>query len=960
MAAVGLVAISAFGGGSAQAAPTAPKLTPVKLTPVKLTPDAKLSPRLAQAQNKRISAFVQFSGQGAADVAATARGLGRSAKTVTDNAKSRRSQVRTTAKTVSEQAKKADSQARQLFTTSNSVPGVGLNTTVSALSELARRPDVVKITPIVPKTFDNAASGELVKALATWQQTGITGKGVKIGVIDTGIDYTHADFGGPGTKAAYDVAHDTADSGAPWTPTAKVAGGWDFVGDNYNADPSDEDTYQPVPHPDPNPLDCEGHGSHVAGTAAGYGVTAGGKTFTGNYRSLTSSSLRSMSIGPGMAPQASLYALRVFGCAGSTDMVLPALDWALDPNGDGNFSDHLDIVNLSLGSDFGAADDPETAVVDNIAKHGVLPVFSSGNAGDITDIGGAPGNAPRALTVANSVDDYNLLDQLRVLEPENVAGKEPGQMSVAYPWSTSEPVSGTVVQLSDPTNKDGCNYTGDNPRVYQLSEEDAARVKGKVAWLEWDDNDETRRCGSAARSQAVADAGGIGAIFTSTLDEFPAGITGSATIPVFQLTGSATTKLRPAAAAGSLKVQFDGSLALTSPPVINKGAVDTLNDSSSRGTHGAPGVVKPDVAAPGTTIISVAVGTGNGRANLSGTSMAAPHIAGIAALVKKQHPTWTVEQIKAAVMNTATADVYSGPNKSGHRYAPNRVGAGRTDARYAVGTVVLAYSKTKPGVVSASFGVVEAPITAKKVTKTQQVTVQNKANSPRTVKLSYSPVVKQPGVSYSVSPTSLRLKARSKATVKITMTVKPRSLRRTIDPTMSTTTVDDLVGEGPRQFVSDASGHLLVKPTGKTALRVPVYGAAKPVSATSVVATTSRGSKVFEFSGRGIDQGSGSRAYSSAASVMALGATSRRLPTCAARQMSDCVLNSTAAGVDLQYTGLGSLPGTADTDGYGWFGFSTWANWNTLAVGAREVDFAIDTNDDDDPDYYVVYLAGGS
>ena len=60
------------------------------------------------------------------------------------------------------------------------------------------------------------------------------------------------------------------------------------------------------------------------------------------------------SIGPGTAPKASLYALKVFGCEGGTNLTARALDWALDPNGDGDFSDKLDVVNLSLGSDFGA------------------------------------------------------------------------------------------------------------------------------------------------------------------------------------------------------------------------------------------------------------------------------------------------------------------------------------------------------------------------------------------------------------------------------------------------------------------------------------------------------------------------------------------------------------------------------------------------------------------------------
>jgi subtilisin family serine protease len=940
-ATAGLVLMGLAGTGSAQAAPTPLKITPGNLKRLPISKSAKLAPRLSAASaDKTMTVFVQLSGQGAADVSVKAEDLGRSAKTANGEAKVRRAQVHSDATEVTAQAKKTDSSTRRLFTTSNSVPGLGMTASVRALRDIAKRSDVVKITPITPKTPDNAASGELIKALATWQQTGITGKGVRVGVIDTGIDYTHADFGGPGTPAAYDAAHATADSGAAWTPTAKVVGGYDFVGDSYDGDA------QPVPHPDPNPLDCEGHGTHVAGTAAGYGVTAAGKTFTGSYRSLSASTLRSMSIGPGMAPQASLYALRVFGCEGTTDMVLPALDWALDPNGDGNFADHLDIVNLSLGADFGAPDDPEATVVNSLAKHGVLPVFSSGNAGDITDIGGAPGNAERALTVANSVDAYNLLDGLKVDAPANVAGTVAGQMSVAYPWASKPAVTGTVVQLSDSANKDGCAT---------LSAADKSRVAGKVAWLEWDDNEATRRCGSAVRSNNVAAAGASGALFTSTLSEFSAGITGSATIPVFQLNGAATTKLRPAATADTLRVTFDGKLAL-STPVVTPAAVDTLNDSSSRGTHGAPGVVKPDVTAPGTTIISAAVGSGNGRANLSGTSMAAPHIAGVAALVKKQHPSWTVEQIKAAVMNTAVHDLYTGQNKSGNRYGPARVGAGRTDARYAVSTVLLAYSKSKPGVVSASFGVVEAPITAKKVAKTQLVTVQNKAFSKRTVTLSYAPVIKQPGVSYSVSPKKLRLKARSKATVKVTMTVKPSSLRRTLDPTMSATTVSDVTGEeGARQFVSDASGHLLVKPSGKAALRVPVYGAAKPVSATSVAATTAKGAKVLKVSGKGIVQGSGRSAYESIGSALSLGSTSRKLPTCAPRQVNDCVLNTTARGVDLQYTGLGSIPGDASSTGIGWFGFSTWGNWTSMASGGGQVEFDIDTNADAKPDFTVVY-----
>jgi len=77
--------------------------------------------------------------------------------------------------------------------------------------------------------------------------------------------------------------------------------------------------HQPVPHPDPNPLDCNGHGSHVAGTAAGTGVLANGATYTGTYDATTVSS-NSWTVGPGVAPKADIYSIRVFGCNGSTDV----------------------------------------------------------------------------------------------------------------------------------------------------------------------------------------------------------------------------------------------------------------------------------------------------------------------------------------------------------------------------------------------------------------------------------------------------------------------------------------------------------------------------------------------------------------------------------------------------------------------------------------------------------------
>ena len=166
-------------------------------------------------------------------------------------------------------------------------------------------------------------------------------------------------------------------------------GGIDLVGDDYNADPSSA-SYQPVPHPDDNPLDCQGHGSHVAGTAGGSGVLADGTGFTGPYDTTTPSN--TFRVGPGVAPQADLYAVRVFGCEGSTDMVVPALDWAVE-NG-------MDVVNMSLGSSFGRGDDPDAVAAANAVGAGVVVVASAGNSGHNPYLTGSPGSGDGVVAVS--------------------------------------------------------------------------------------------------------------------------------------------------------------------------------------------------------------------------------------------------------------------------------------------------------------------------------------------------------------------------------------------------------------------------------------------------------------------------------------------------------------------------------------------------------------------------------
>lgn len=867
----------------------------------------------------RVPMFVQFRGTGAA--ALQRQGVAR--------VQSRRAEVQRQASSVLSTARRADSKAASLFTVSNVLPGTALVLDAAGARAVAKRGDVLKVWRISPKTTDNANTASFVKALNVWAYNGGLGKGVRVAVIDTGLDYTHADFGGPGTSAAYDAQSPTTRTW--WQDLsklgkAKIAGGYDFAGDDYNADPDATD-YQPIPDPDPNPLDCGGHGSHVAGTTLGYGVTKGGKTFTGNYAKLSADKLMAMKVGPGMAPAAKVYSYKVFGCEGSTNVVMEALDRAVDPNGDGRFEDHVDIINMSLGSPYGPVDDPENAVVNELTKYGVLTVASNGNEGDLTDVGGSPGNSVTSLAVGSTVDAYQLLDGLKVNAPGDVAGMVAGQFSVAYNWADEPPVTGAVVALSQASNLDGCSA---------LNSTDAAAVAGKIAWLTWDSDDTTRRCGSAGRSANVANAGAIGAVFTGDVSPFGAGITGSATIPVFQLTKNATAELQPAVTAGTLNVTFDGQYGGTIKD-MDSSIADTISSFTSRGNHGSIAAVKPDVAAPGDTIVSADVGSGNGGISFSGTSMASPLTAGVAALVKAKHPGWSPLQLKAAVVNTAGHDLYTGPNHTGDKYGPARVGTGRVDAKAAFKTEALAYVG-KNNAVSATFAPLAAPIDGGPVARSQKVTVQNVGKSTTKFTVSYQAINSQDGISYSVSPASFKLAKGKKTTVTVTMTVDPAALSRTIDPTMA----ESQLGL-PRQFVPDASGRLLVKPADKAPLRVAVYGTAKPASTT----TASVNGTNLHFAGAGVFTAD----YESIYSVMTLGAESDELPECGdGTPYADgtCVASATERAGDIRYVGAG-----ADDESL-WFGLATHGEWANIGnVVIPYVDYDVDGDGEADYETYV-------
>ncbi|WP_454085520.1 S8 family serine peptidase [Georgenia sp. Marseille-Q6866] len=815
---------------------------------------------------------------------------------------------------------------QRVSVTSTLVAGTIVTGDATEVRELAESDDVVSVALVPLKEPRNKGVDFFTRAAEVWESYGETGEGIRIGIIDTGVDYTHADFGGPGTAEAYASAYGedgTAPAPEGTFDGAKFLGGYDFAGTLYDAAGRLPGSTT-VPQPDPNPIDGlytrdhGGHGTHVAGSAAGYGVTAEGETFRGDYGDLED--ISDWKVGPGAAPEAGIYALKVFGdYGGSTSVTINALEWAADPNGDLDFNDRLDIVNLSLGGDSAPVDDPENLFVDRLSDLGTLSVMAAGNAGDVTDIGGSPGNASTALSVANSVSDTMTYDAVEVTgaADESLLGRHAVQNTISY--AGSEDAEGPVVYLGE--GVDGC----------QPLTEYAEQIDGAIVWLHWDDNDNTRACGSGARWANATAAGAAGVLIGTENAIFTAGIAGDAATPGAQLTAAATDLLLPEIQAGTLSVRLGPSYR-DATFVTDESVADILNPGSSRGAHGSLGVVKPDVAAPGTRISSAAAGAGTMAHTLSGTSMASPHVAGIAALVRAANPGWSPQEVKAGIMNTATNPVYSQPGPGGPVFGPERVGAGRVDAVAAVSTGVIAYDSSAPDGVSVAFGVVD--VGAETVTLRRTVTVENLENrGPVVLRPTFEAATTTGGATITTSPSSITVPPGRSRTVTVTLTADPETLARDIDPTQS---ADSGVGV-PREYVAALSGQLVLEPprpgTGPT-LHVPVHAAprlvsdlaAQPVELASADAVTAP----LGLTGRHVDSGG----WTSRTSVLELVATSPRLEDVDASLTSP---RQVAAG-DIRYVGaMSTAPRLVEAGfdpalGYLGIGIAVQGEWPTLGT----------------------------
>jgi subtilisin family serine protease len=642
--------------------------------------------------------------------------------------------------------------------------GLVVTARIGDLLDIAELSNVSSVARVARHSMTNETSVPFVGAPNVWGASG-TGEGVSIAVIDSGIDYLHANFGGPGTIPDFENNDSTVIESGTF-PTAKVVGGTDFVGDAYNASSDDPDINTPMP--DPDPLDCNGHGSHVAGSAAGNGVTD--------------------RIGEGVAPGAVLYALRVFGCDGSTDVTSEAIEWAMDPDGDPGTDDFVDVINMSLGSDFGDPNDPSAVTSQTAVELGIIVVVAAGNDGNgVSYVHGSPAVAPGVISVAAIHDAGVASSAIRVNSPAGVAGdKQASEGDLGRPIAIHGPLTADLI-LPQAGNANGCA-----PISVDMS--------GKIALIQ------RGTCTFAVKGVNAQEANAAALLVYNNAGNALLTMGGTPDNDIMSMFIGQTdgTALAAAAAAGAVNVTFDSFLDIPTPELV-----DQVVGFSSRGPGGGGTTFKPEVSAPGVNIRSTLVGSGDRELVISGTSMATPHVAGAAALLREKYLTLPVHAIKALIMNSAE------PTLDGEPITLQGTGSMRVDAAAALGAYAL------PGGIS--FGRLN-PLT--NLEATQTVTVHDFGAGAGEYEVSVEVVQGATGVSVS-APSSVSVAGGGSATFDVTVTVDPAAM-----------TADNAF-----QSQRDINGRIHIDGPGGT-LVVGYVAAVDPASAMTTAGTKSIGTQV--------------------------------------------------------------------------------------------------------------------
>ncbi len=600
--------------------------------------------------------FAELAGEPAADVAVRLRDRGLGNREIAEATRGRIAEIAAQQDALVARLGQVGGVVEARF--SRLVNALKVRLPLAHLERLRRLDGVVDVRPVAQFHPLTSTSVPFIGTPKVWNRGKLsaTGKGVRIGIIDSGIDYNHAMFAGSGDVADY-TKNNPARVEPGTFPTEKVVGGYDFAGDEYDG--------TQTPRPDSDPLDCEenSHGSHVAGIAAGMGVLTNGVPYSGGYGEELN--MDKFLIGPGVAPEAKLYALKVFGCKGTTGLSVDAMEWAADPDADGDLSDRLDVVNLSLGNSYTHPEFENNAAA-RLFKLGCIVVRAAGNSGN--NFYALMSYDDSEITVANSMDDGIENNSIEVTDPPVIRDfYEAVEAAFTKKLKIAGEIAGRVVYADPP----------------QACEDlkNAVAIEGNIAMID------RGVCFFLDKIQRAMDAGAVAVIVVNNEGGPPIAMGtpgGTVDIPAMMITRRAGEKLKEHLADG-LHVTLGGDVMIGGPELG-----DQLAPGSSRGPVYETHLLKPDLAAPGFNIHSA--WAGSGVQQMSGTSMAAPHVAGAAALLIERHPDWTPSILKAALMNTAVQT----RDENGAPYPETRTGAGRVNPGLAIDTPIIASDADSP------------------------------------------------------------------------------------------------------------------------------------------------------------------------------------------------------------------------------------------------------------------------
>ncbi len=543
--------------------------------------------------------------------------------------------------------------ATELARVSKALNAVIVSIDAAQIGKLAALPGVKSVRPVRHYERDLSSTVPYIGAGFVQNTLTVTGTGVTVAVLDSGIDYTHVNLGGPGTPEAYEAAWGTSTTDIRNTqvtsqtgfPTDKVIGGYDFVGERWPTfGPRSEDP-NPIDAP-PAPIAGGGHGTHVADIIAGQNVSD-------THR--------------GVAPGAKLYAVKVCSAVSSSCngiALLKGIDFALDPNGDNDLSDAVDIINMSLGASYGQKEDDLSEASANAVRAGVVVVASAGNSADRPYIVGSPSSTPEVLSVAQTQVPSAVAYPLIINSPLTIAGAYSNTATVE--WAPI--VNGFTGDIA---------YVGRGCPADTYLDDPA----GKVALID------RGACAVSLKVDRAVISGAIGVLIANN-------VAGDA--PSFSFGGGAnmTETLIIRVNEGNLiksRIPTD-TVNVTVSPLFGLPLVGSMVASSSRGPNYSFSAAKPDIGAPGASVSAIS-GSGTDVEAFGGTSGAAPMVSGAAALLLSAEPGLTPAEVKARLMNTAERNVFINPaTQPGVLAEITRIGGGEVRVDRAISSTTAMWA----------------------------------------------------------------------------------------------------------------------------------------------------------------------------------------------------------------------------------------------------------------------------